>query len=214
VPQPEPLPDIAGLERQELESLLQADGIAAYRARQIFRWVFARAVTDFAQMTDLSKPLRAQLAGLFRISLPTIVGEDHSSDGTVKLLLELEDRRRIESVFIPDSPGQTFCISTQVGCAMKCAFCLTGKMGLARHLTAGEIVCQVRALAGEFGLTGSRFNIVLMGMGEPLHNYDETMKALRILGDAEGFAVPPRRVTISTVGIVPALDRLDRKSVV
>jgi 23S rRNA (adenine2503-C2)-methyltransferase len=149
---------------------------------------------------------------LFRISRPVIVGEDRSSDGTTKLLLELDDRRRIESVFIPDSPGDTFCISTQVGCAMKCAFCLTGKMGLARNLTAGEIVGQVRALAGRFGLTGSRFNIVLMGMGEPLHNYDETMKALRILGDAEGFAVPPRRVTISTVGLVPALDRLAKEA--
>jgi 23S rRNA (adenine2503-C2)-methyltransferase len=202
------LPDIAGLERSELESLLRLGGIEAYRARQIFRWVFARGITDFERMTDLSKPLRAQLADLFRVSLPTIVGEDRSSDGTVKLLLELEDRRRIESVFIPDSPGQTFCISTQVGCAMKCAFCLTGKMGLTRNLAAGEIAGQVRALAARLDLLSVRFNIVLMGMGEPLHNYDETMKALRILGDPGGLAVAPRRVTISTVGVVPALERL------
>jgi len=111
-------------------------------------------------------------------------------------------------VFIPDSPGQTFCISTQVGCAMRCAFCLTGKMGLTRNLTAGEIAGQVRALAARLALLDARFNIVLMGMGEPLHNYDETMKALRILGDADGLAVAPRRVTISTVGVVPALERL------
>jgi len=208
VPQTTPLPDVAGLERAELEELLGAAGVEPYRARQIYRWVFARGVTDVAQMTDLSKPLRARLPDLFRISRPAIVGEDRSSDGTTKLLLELDDRRRIESVFIPDSPGDTFCISTQVGCAMKCAFCLTGKMGLTRNLTAGEIVGQVRALTARLRLLDARFNIVLMGMGEPLHNYDETMKALRILGDADGLAVPPRRVTISTVGVVPALERL------
>jgi 23S rRNA (adenine2503-C2)-methyltransferase len=202
------LPDIGGLERAELEALLEAAGIEPYRARQIFRWVFARGVTDFGRMTDLSKLLRARLPGLFRISRPTVVGEEHSSDGTAKLLLELDDRRRIESVYIPDSPGDTFCISTQVGCAMKCAFCLTGKMGLTRNLAAGEIAGQVLALAARLGLLDARFNIVLMGMGEPLHNYDETMKALRILGDPAGLAVPARRVTISTVGVVPALERL------
>jgi 23S rRNA (adenine2503-C2)-methyltransferase len=202
------LPDIAGLERPELESLLQEGGVEPYRARQLFRWVFKRGVTDFALMTDLSKPLRLRLPELFRLSRPAVAGRENSSDGTVKLLLELDDHRRIESVFIPDSPGQTFCISTQVGCAMKCAFCLTGKMGLTRNLTAGEIVGQVRVLAETLGLLGARFNIVLMGMGEPLHNYDETMKALRILGDEDGMAVSPRRVTISTVGVVPALERL------
>jgi 23S rRNA (adenine2503-C2)-methyltransferase len=159
-------------------------------------------------MTDLSKPLRLRLPELFRLSRPTVAGRENSADGTVKLLLELGDHRRIESVFIPDSPGQTFCISTQVGCAMKCAFCLTGKMGLTRNLRAGEIVGQVCVLAETLGLLDTRFNIVLMGMGEPLHNYDETMKALRILGDEDGMAVSPRRVTISTVGVVPALERL------
>jgi 23S rRNA (adenine2503-C2)-methyltransferase len=203
-----PLPDIAGLERTELESQLEVSGIEPYRARQLIRWVFKRDVTDFEAMTDLSKTLRSRLPDLFRISRPAIVARDHSSDGTVKLVLELDDQRRIESVFIPESPGQTFCISTQVGCAMKCAFCLTGKMGLVRNLTAGEIAGQVRVLAGELGLLDARFNVVLMGMGEPLHNYDETMKALRILGDEDGLAVSPRRVTLSTVGVVPGLDRL------
>ncbi len=211
-PHAAPLPDIAGLERAALEALLESHGIEPYRVRQLFRWVFARGVTDFALMTDLSKSLRASLPALVRVSRPLVAGSERSSDGTTKLLVELDDGRRIESVYIPDSPGDTFCISTQVGCAMKCAFCLTGKMGLARNLTAGEIVGQVRALASAFGLTASRFNIVLMGMGEPLHNYEETMKALRILGDTEGFAVPPRRVTISTVGLVPALDRLAREA--
>jgi 23S rRNA (adenine2503-C2)-methyltransferase len=208
VPHPSPLPDIAGLERPELESMLADSGIEPYRARQLYRWIFKRGVTDFGQMTDLSKSLRAQLPQLFRISTPIIAARQQSSDGTVKLALDLDDRRRIESVFIPESPGQTFCISTQVGCAMKCAFCLTGKMGLTRNLTAGEIAGQVRLLARELDLLDARFNIVLMGMGEPLHNYDETMKALRILGDADGLAVSPRRVTLSTVGVVPGLERL------
>ena len=105
----------------------------------------------------------------------------------------------------------TFCISTQVGCAMACAFCLTGKMGLVRNLTAGEIVGQVRVLAGALDMRDTPFNIVLMGMGEPLHNYDETMKALRILADEHGFALPPRRITLSTVGLLPALERLARE---
>ena len=159
-------------------------------------------------MTDLSRQLRIDLAGQFRIGTPTLLQTDTSSDGTVKFLLGLEDGRRIESVFIPDTPSQTFCISTQVGCAMKCGFCLTGKMGLVRNLTSGEIAGQVRVLAGEMGLRTSPFNIVLMGMGEPLHNYDNTMKALRILNDEHGFAVSPKRVTLSTVGVLPALERL------
>jgi 23S rRNA (adenine2503-C2)-methyltransferase len=111
-------------------------------------------------------------------------------------------------VFIPDTPAMTFCISTQVGCAMACAFCLTGKMGLVRNLTAGEIVGQVRVLVDALAMRDTPFNIVLMGMGEPLHNYDETMKALRILADERGFNLSPKRVTLSTVGLLPALERL------
>ena len=130
VPKTSQLPDVAGLERSELEALLRESGVEPYRARQLYRWVFKRGITDFGQMTDLSKPLRTRLPEFFRVSAPAVVARQHSSDGTVKIVLELDDRRRIESVFIPDSPGDTFCISTQVGCAMKCAFCLTGKMGL------------------------------------------------------------------------------------
>src|SRR5207237_9609806 len=112
---------------------------------------------------------------------PHVVTDEVSSDGTRKFLLELADRRRIEAVFIPDTPAMTFCISTQVGCAMACGFCLTGKMGLVRHLTAGEIAGQVRVLAAMTGLLDHPFKIVLMGMGETLHNYDNTMQALRML---------------------------------
>jgi 23S rRNA (adenine2503-C2)-methyltransferase len=200
--------DLAGLERPELEALLVEQGTEPFRARQLYRWVFKRGVADFRAMSDLSKALREQLAERFVVGAPRVIHRDQSADGTVKFLLELADHRKVESVFIPDTPNQTFCISTQVGCAMKCAFCLTGKMGLTRNLMAAEIVGQVRVLARELDLLDARFNIVLMGMGEPLHNYDETMKALRILGDEDGLAVSPRRVTLSTVGVVPALERL------
>jgi 23S rRNA (adenine2503-C2)-methyltransferase len=200
--------DIAETELLELETALEAIGRPRFHARQIFQWVHRRGVTDFAAMSDLSRDLRAQLDRDFAITTPQIVRKDRSSDGTTKFLLRLADGKLIESVYIPDTPSHTFCLSTQVGCAMKCGFCLTGKMGIDRNLTAGEIVGQVRVLARELNMLDFRFNIVLMGMGEPLHNYDETMKALRILGDEHGMAISPRRVTLSTVGVLPALERL------
>ena len=200
--------DLSGMERAELETLLEQHGHPRFHGRQIYRWIWKRGVTDFARMTDLARALRAELAERFTITTPEIVGRDSSEDGTQKFVLRLEDGRQIESVFIPDTPAQTFCVSTQVGCAMGCAFCLTGKMGLLRQLTAGEIAGQVRVLAHALDLADDPFNIVLMGMGEPLHNYDATMKALRMLYDEHGLSVGPRRVTLSTVGLVPMLDRL------
>jgi len=188
-------PDIAELERPALEAALEARGHARFHAAQIFRWIYLRGVTDPDAMTDLSRELRATLASDFQLTTPALAHRERSVDGTEKFLLQFEDGRTVESVFIPDTPAMTFCISTQVGCAMACAFCLTGKMGLVRNLTAGEIVGQVRVLAGALGMRDTAFNIVLMGMGEPLHNYDETMKALRILADEPGFNLPPRRVT-------------------
>jgi 23S rRNA (adenine2503-C2)-methyltransferase len=200
--------DLAELEPHELEAAIAEQGGEPYHARQLFRWVYRRGQPDIDQMSDLSRHLRRRLRDAFDLRTPTIVQDQQSSDGTRKLVLELADGRRIESVFIPDTPAMTFCVSTQVGCAMACGFCLTGKMGLVRHLTAGEIAGQVRVLAAATGLLDRAFNIVLMGMGEPLHNYDNTMKALRILHAEQGLAVSPRRVTLSTVGIVPGLDRL------
>jgi 23S rRNA (adenine2503-C2)-methyltransferase len=203
--------DLAELDVSELEAALESRGSERFHARQLYRWIYKRGVTDFERMTDLSRSLRDELAAAFTLSTPTIVGDDRSIDGTRKLLLELADARRIESVFIPDTPSMTFCISTQVGCAMSCGFCLTGKMGLVRNLTAGEIAGQVRVLASATAMLDHPFNIVLMGMGEPLHNYDHTMKALRMLNAEPGLAVSPRRVTLSTVGIVPGLERLSRE---
>ena len=210
--------DIAGAELHELEQSLADLGEPRFHGRQIFQWIHKRGVTDVTLMSDLSRELRAALAGHFDLRTPSMVRREQSADGTTKFLLRLDDGKHIETVCIPESfsgspdPSEadriTFCLSTQVGCAMRCAFCLTGKMGIDRNLTAGEIVGQVRVLVRELGINEQRFNIVLMGMGEPLHNYDNTMKALRILADEHGMGVSPRRVTLSTVGVLPALERL------
>ena len=201
-------PDLSSLELPEIEQALVRLGHPRFHGRQIFQWIHKRGVTDFALMSDLSREIREQLAEAFDIRTPEVIRTERSADGTTKLLLRLADGKQIESVFIPDTPSQTFCISTQVGCAMKCAFCLTGKMGIDRNLTSGEIAGQVRVLARELRMLDVRFNIVLMGMGEPLHNYEATMKALRILNDEHGLAVSVRRITLSTVGVLPALERL------
>jgi 23S rRNA (adenine2503-C2)-methyltransferase len=201
-------PDLADLERPALEAALEARGVEPFRGRQIFRWIYRRGATDPAVMTDLPRTVRDSLARDFVLATPQVVHRQRSADGTEKFLLQLGDGKRIEAVFIPDTPAMTFCLSTQAGCAMACAFCLTGRMGLERNLTAGEIVGQVRVLVDALGMRDTPFNIVLMGMGEPLHNYDETMRALRMLTDEHGFALPQRRITLSTVGLVPAMERL------
>ncbi len=201
-------PDAAAMEIADLEHALERIGSPRFHGRQVFQWIQKRGVTDFAAMSDLPRELRGRLQGELRIDTPAVVRTEQSVDGTTKFLLRLSDGKLIESVFIPDTPSNTFCVSTQVGCAMKCAFCLTGRMGIDRNLTAGEIAGQVRVLARELHMLDARFNIVLMGMGEPLHNYEETMKALRILADDHGLAVSARRVTLSTVGVLPALERL------
>jgi 23S rRNA (adenine2503-C2)-methyltransferase len=205
--------NLVELERPELEAAFEQRGLERFRARQLFRWIYRHGATGFDEMTDLPQSLRATLAADFALPTPQILNRERSVDGTEKFLLGVSDGRRIESVFIPDTPAMTFCISTQVGCAMACSFCLTGRMGLVRNLTAGEIAGQVRALAGALDMRATRFNIVLMGMGEPLHNYDETMKALRILADEHGMHVSPRRVTLSTVGLLPALERLAQEPI-
>jgi 23S rRNA (adenine2503-C2)-methyltransferase len=205
--------DLVERERHELEAALAELGYPGFHAAQIFQWIYRRGITATEAMTDLPRELRTALASKFGLTTPTLVQREKSVDGTEKFELRLSDGRTIESVFIPDTPAMTFCISTQVGCAMACAFCLTGKMGLVRNLSAGEIVGQVRVLVDALAMRDTPFNIVLMGMGEPLHNYDETMKALRILADDQGFDLSPRRVTLSTVGLLPALERLAREPV-
>jgi 23S rRNA (adenine2503-C2)-methyltransferase len=208
VPNQGPVARPLSVSRAALESAVLAEGAPSFHGRQVFRWVFKRGITDFLAMSDLPEALRQRLHASWRIDTPGVASKQVSSDGTTKYLLTLADGRRIEAVYIPDTPAQTFCISTQVGCAMGCAFCLTGTMGLRRHLSEDEITGQVRVLAHDTGLAGRAFNIVVMGMGEPLHNYDATMAALGTLADEDGLGVHPRRVTLSTVGLVPAMERL------
>src|SRR5690606_23907046 len=153
--------DIAELEPSELTEFVVGLGGKPFQGAQVYHWIHRKGVNDPAAMTTLSRELRGRLAEAARVATPALVRKDVSSDGTTKFLFRLSDGREIESVFIPDTPAQTFCISTQVGCAMRCAFCLTGTMGLIRHLSAGEIVGQVRVLASELGFLDRAFNIVL-----------------------------------------------------
>jgi 23S rRNA (adenine2503-C2)-methyltransferase len=184
--------DLAGLELKELEDFVVSLGHKKFHAKQIYNWIWKRGITDFTEMTNLSRELRAALEEKAIVPLPDVTQHHVSEDGTQKFVLRLADGKQIEAVFIPDTPKQTFCVSTQVGCAMGCAFCLTGKMGLVRHLTASEIAGQVRLLARSLHLLDKSFNIVLMGMGEPLQNYDNTMKAMRMLNEKEGLDSRPR----------------------
>lgn len=203
-----PLIDIKNLTFDELTELLTGLGKEKFRARQIIKWVYARDVVDFDSMTDLSKPLRQELKGRFVVSDWSPEVTETSQDGTRKYLFRLDDQETVEAVRIPMDGGRdTLCISTQVGCAMQCQFCLTGTFGLTRNLTAAEIVNQVCAARKE----GPVHNIVLMGMGEPLHNLDNVVRALKILYLDDGCGYGARRVTLSTCGLVPQMRELAQR---
>ncbi|MCA9982692.1 MAG: 23S rRNA (adenine(2503)-C(2))-methyltransferase RlmN [Anaerolineales bacterium] len=201
--------DLYDLSLAELTQLFKDMGEQAFRARQLWGWLYQRLATDPTEMTNLSKTLRTILTDRSRLTPLKPVSEQHSSDGqTKKLLFRLEDGQLVETVLMRYEKRRTLCVSTQAGCAMGCVFCATGQMGFMRHLTTGEIVAQVLYLARELAASGERVtNIVLMGMGEPLHNYDNTLKAIDILTDADGFNLGARKITISTVGLVPAIRR-------
>src|SRR5215467_1917072 len=223
--------DLLALTLPELQQWFAERGEPAFRAKQVFGWLYQRLSTDFAEMTNLPHALRAQLALAACIGPMVVRSELHSKDDrTRKILLELADGKLIESVLMlypPSSesgPRATVCVSTQAGCAFGCTFCATGQMGFDRHLSAGEIVAQVLYFARELraapwaakGLPGSApidhiTNIVLMGMGEPLHNYDNVLQALRILNSPDGFNLGARHMTVSTVGLVPAIRRLSQE---
>jgi 23S rRNA (adenine2503-C2)-methyltransferase len=209
-----PLLDLFGLDRAQLLSLARERGQPAYRAGQLHHWLYARRVRSIDAMTDLPRELRTALQETHRLRWPEVAERHRSQDGTVKYLFRLEDGAAIESVYIPEESRRTICISTQAGCPLKCGFCLTGIAGYQRNLTTGEILGQVAVVMSEMGAeeeTGPvtrPWNIVVMGMGEPLLNYEATVRALRVLMDPEGFAVPARKLTLSTVGILPALSKL------
>lgn len=201
---------IKTLSFDELKEKLAAIGLKGYRAGQIFAWIYQQHASRFAEMTNIAKSEREQLAAVFAITAPEVLLVERSSDGTRKFLFALSDGHTIESVLIPEEDRQTLCISSQVGCRQACRFCLTARSGFIRDLKAHEIADQVlgvsRILRGE----GSRgiTNIVLMGMGEPLANFGEVARALRIITSDRGMGISPRRVTVSTNGLVPEVGKL------
>jgi 23S rRNA (adenine2503-C2)-methyltransferase len=202
--------NLRNLTRQELESFLISSGYPAYRGRQLYRWIFARRVSDFDEMTNLPQDLRAHLSHTAVIESPRIASHSpKASDGTGKYLFELSDGCRIEAVYLPSSSGQTVCISTQVGCPLNCMFCATGQMGFYRNLTTAEIVGQVIEIEKEEQTRIS--HVVFMGMGEPFFNFDAVMKAVHLFSDRAGMGISARHIAVSTIGIVPAIERLSRE---
>ncbi len=208
--------NLLGKSTEELRAILQSLAEPGYRGAQIYHALYAERRSDFAAMTNLPAALRERLSREAAIALPRIVRRHLSSDGTVRYVLAIGEGKaaNIETVFMPEENRQTICISTQAGCAVECQFCLTATLGLTRNLTAGEIVGQVLvALEDNRAALKPQTNIVLMGQGEPLLNYDAVMAALRILLDPKGVAIAPRHAALSTSGIVPGIERLAREKV-
>ena len=205
--------NLVGLSRPELEAELKAFGLPAFRARQLWHWIYHRGATSFDVMTTIAKETQARLARRYILSRPEMSRAQQSLDGTSKWLLKLPDGNEIESVHIPEEDRGTLCVSSQVGCTLTCKFCHTGTQRLVRNLTAAEIVQQIlvaRDRLGEWPAPKDGrlvSNIVMMGMGEPLYNFDEVAKALRIVMDNEGIAISKRRITLSTAGVVPMMKR-------
>jgi 23S rRNA (adenine2503-C2)-methyltransferase len=206
----ETIRDFYNYSYSELATLLAEEfGATSFRATQLFEWVYRKGVTDFELMTNISRDLRAQLARSFVFPKARIHDRQISSDGTRKYLFEVEGGDLVESVMIKQPNRMTLCVSSQVGCAMGCKFCRTGTMGLKRSLSTSEILRQVNGVLEDAKNFGDSFqNIVFMGMGEPLHNFDGVTRAVRNLTDRKGYGMSPRKVTVSTVGLVPAIRKL------
>jgi 23S rRNA (adenine2503-C2)-methyltransferase len=205
---------LLGMELSEIREAL-GPGEPEFRARQVYEALYRTQVPDLVQITTLPGKLRAQLVAEHTVGLPEVERLYKSSDGTLRYLLRLEDGRTVETVWMPEDTRDTLCISSQVGCPVDCKFCMTALMGLERNLTAGEIVGQVLFVARDNGLLepGARLNIVMMGMGEPLLNLPNVVKATRILVDPRGVGLSEKRITLSTAGIVPKIEELGREPV-
>jgi 23S rRNA (adenine2503-C2)-methyltransferase len=204
--------NLLGLTKPELEEFSRSFDQPLFRGRQLFRWMYGHAVTSFDDMTDLGKALREQLKEYAVIRLPKLLNSQWSSDAsTVKCLLELHDGKRIESVGMEEDDRHTICLSSQAGCGLGCRFCATGKLGLGRNLTPDEIVGQFLVVEKVSGQRPT--NIVFMGMGEPLLNLDNLLPTLPIFMAGDGFAISHRRITLSTCGIIPGIQRLARENV-
>lgn len=205
--------NLIGISRQELIAELEELGERAFRTKQLWHWIYHQGETDFTKMTSLGKTLRAKLKSHYMIVKPKIVNQQLSEDATHKWLLRASDGNEIETVFIPEEERGALCISSQVGCTLTCSFCHTGTQRLVRNLTAAEIVGQIMVARDSYnewpsnGHDRKLTNIVMMGMGEPLYNFDEVSKALKIIMDEEGISISRRRITLSTSGIVPLIER-------
>ncbi len=205
--------NLLGLSQSKLEAFFESLGQKRFRATQVLKWVHQMGVTDFSAMTNISKPLREKLAEVAEVRPPEVIKQWDSADGTRKFLIRVSGDNAVEAVFIPDGERGTLCVSSQVGCSLDCSFCATGKQGFNRDLTAAEIIGQVWIAAKSFGQLeegGPRrvTNVVLMGMGEPLLNFDNVVDAMHLMMHDNCYGISKRRVTLSTSGVVPALDRL------
>ncbi|MGN1393540.1 MAG: 23S rRNA (adenine(2503)-C(2))-methyltransferase RlmN [Succinivibrionaceae bacterium] len=205
--------NLLDLDRDGMIKFITDLGEKSFRATQIMKWIYQFGVTDFTQMSNINKVLQSKLSEIAEIKAPEIKAEYKSSDGSIKWAMDAGDGQLIESVYIPDGDRATLCVSTQVGCAVNCAFCATGAQGFNRNLKTSEIIGQVWRATEQIGFTQipklrAIDNVVLMGMGEPLFNLNNVVPAMRLMLDDLGFGLSKRRVTISTAGVVPALDKL------
>jgi len=205
--------NLMGLDRPAMEAYFASIGEKSFRASQVMKWIHQVGVSDFSQMTNLSKSLRASLSENAQITVPEIISDNLSEDGTRKWLLKVPGKSAIEMVFIPEESRGTLCVSSQVGCTLNCSFCATGKQGYNRDLTTAEIIGQVwlaKHLLGQQYMTDQRVvsNVVMMGMGEPLMNFDNVVSAMNIMQDDFSFGLSKRRITLSTAGVVPKIDEL------
>ena len=205
--------NLLGLSANDLEAKIVLLGLPKFRARQVWRWIWRHGLTNFDEMSDLGKPARGQLSAIFSADRPAVSQRLQSVDGTIKWLVRFDDGNEAECVYIPDKTRGTLCVSSQVGCTLTCSFCHTGTQKLVRNLTVAEICGQVTLAMDELsdwpsGKPKRRLtNIVLMGMGEPLFNYDNVAAAMRIIMSGEGVAISKRRITLSTSGVVPEIKR-------
>lgn len=208
--------NLLNLSRLEMESFFADLGEKPFRASQVFKWIYQYGIDDFSEMTNLSKSLRMKLEDIAEIRPPRIILDQASDDGTHKWVIELDSGNQIETVFIPENNRGTLCVSSQVGCALACTFCSTGRQGFNRNLSTAEVIGQlwVANKALGFDPQGDRIisNVVMMGMGEPLLNYDNVVRAMNLMMDDFAFGLSKRRVTLSTAGVVPAIDRLRESS--
>jgi 23S rRNA (adenine2503-C2)-methyltransferase len=205
--------DLKNLSPDELKEFIAPFGKERYRSAQILRWLYQKGVQSIDEMTNLSKAFRRELDKSSFISILPLLKIEEAKDGTKKFLFQLDDGNRIESVLIPDKSRLTLCLSTQVGCALGCRFCLTGKQGWKRDLMVSEILNQILAIRKTLSETRSLTNIVLMGMGEPLANYRNTLKAISLMNHPDAFKFSSRRITLSTVGLLPELEELSKEKI-